>query len=154
MNGSKPIILAAAALSLFGTLHAQESGGDDSLEITMRLLPAGAASPEAITKTIELPASASPTGVENSANGLRRANEAREARGADHDRADEAHDRADEARERANQASEKADEARERGREFGAETAEQARENRDNATRGDRPDRPDPPNHDPPGQQR
>jgi hypothetical protein len=123
-----------SALLIGDCAGAQSSPPSDSLEITMRLMPEGAASPEAITKTIVLPPAASATGVENSAKGLERANEARESnenRGAGQDTAAE---------------------ARERGREVGQQMSEQARENRDEAGRGN-PDRPqpNPPSPNPPG---
>lgn len=111
---------------------AQDSPPSDSLELTMRLLPDGAASPDAITKTIVLPPTASATGVESSENGRERANEARESGGAGQDTAAE---------------------AQERGREFGQQMSEQARENRDEAGRGNSADRPqpNPPAPNPPG---
>lgn len=126
------LALAVAGLTVLAAgAGGQDAAVDNSLDLTMKLLPEGAASPEAITKTIVLPPAASATGVANSENGRARANEARET------------------------GRENAAEARERGRELGQEIAEQARENRDNAGRGnapdrpDRPDRPDQPN--PPG---
>ena len=110
---------------------AQGSPPSESLELTIRLMPEGATSSEAVTKTIVLPPAASATGVENSQDGVERANEARESRGVGQDRAAE---------------------ARERGREFGQQMSEQARENRDEAGHGnpDRP-RPNPPGPNPPG---
>lgn len=120
------LALAAAGLTVLAAgAGGQDAAVDNSLDLTMKLLPEGAASPEAITKTIVLPPAASATGVANSENGRARANEARET------------------------GRENAAEARERGRELGQEIAEQARENRDNAGRGNAPDRPDRP--DPPG---
>ena len=123
------LALAVAGLTVLAAgAGGQDAAVDNSLDLTMKLLPEGAASPEAITKTIVLPPAASATGVANSENGRARANEAREAR---------------------ETGRENAAEARERGRELGQEIAEQARENRDNAGRGNAPDRPDRP--DPPG---
>jgi hypothetical protein len=120
------LALAVAGLTVLAAgAGGQDAAVDNSLDLTMKLLPEGAASPEAITKTIVLPPAASATGVANSENGRARANEARET------------------------GRENAAEARERGRELGQEIAEQARENRDNAGRGNAPDRPDRP--DPPG---
>jgi hypothetical protein len=118
------LTIAAIALMVLAAGARAQDGGGDSLDLTMKLLPEGAVSPEAITKTIALPPAASATGVANSENGRARANEAREAR---------------------ETGRENAAEAQERGREFGQEIAEQARENRDNAGRGNSPDRPDRP---------
>jgi hypothetical protein len=116
------LALAVAGLTVLAAgAGGQDAAVDNSLDLTMKLLPEGAASPEAITKTIVLPPAASATGVANSENGRARANEARET------------------------GRENAAEARERGRELGQEIAEQARENRDNAGRGNAPDRPDRP---------
>ena len=105
---------------LQAVVDAIAEGGIRALEITMTLLPASAQTPDAVTKTIELPKRPdgsdipSAAGVEHSANGLATANAARED-----------------------------------GRAFGQATAAAARENRENATRASRPDpseqRPEPP---------
>ena len=124
MHTYRLAILATALMVVAAGARAQDAESNDSLDLTMKLLPEGAASPEAITKTIALPPAASASGVANSENGRARANEAREAR---------------------ETGRENAAEARERGRDFGQEIAEQARENRDNAGRGNAPDRPDRP---------
>lgn len=71
------VLIAAAGSAVAGRAFAQNDETSDSLDLTMRLLPDGARSPEAITKTIELPPSASPTGVQNSEQGRRRADDAR-----------------------------------------------------------------------------
>ena len=115
-------VLASAVIC--GSAAAQDrpkrGNRDAALEITMTLLPASAQTPDAVTKTIELPKRPdgsdipSAAGVEHSANGLATANAARED-----------------------------------GRAFGQATAAAARENRENATRASRPDpseqRPEPP---------
>jgi hypothetical protein len=108
-----------------GAAWAQEEvpEGDDSLELTMTLLPENATAAEALTRTIELPAAAALRAVEASAGGLEIANEARERREV---------------------GLETAAEARERGREFGQDIAEQARENAGRGSDGAGP--PDLPN--------
>ncbi len=100
----------------------------ESLELTMTLLPRGATGPEAVVRTIQLPAPA--------------------RAGA---RADGA-ETAEQARQRRQDGLDAATEARELGREFGQQRAEEARED---AARGRdlRPDVPSPPgNSGPPGQ--
>ena len=59
---------------------AQESGDtpDDTLDLTMVLMPEGATTPDAVTRVIELPAAAAAVAAGNSADGLDTANEARE----------------------------------------------------------------------------
>ena len=115
-------VLASALIC--GTAAAQDErkrgNSDAALEITMTLLPANAGTPDAVTKTIELPKDEdgnyipSAAGVEHSAGGLETANAARE-----------------------------------NGRAFGEAAAAAARENRENATRASRAaaseERPDPP---------
>ena len=126
----KLITLFACLLLMSGATFAQENGdgGDggeeDDLDITMTLLPANAATPEAMTKSIQLPAAAVAQTQEHSAAGR--------------------------SKERRTQALEKAAEARERGRDFGQDMATQARDARENRSRGGRPDNPGPPNN-PPG---
>lgn len=94
----------------------------DALDLTMTLLPEGATTPDAVTRTIELP---DPAALRAAPPGLERADEARTGREAG----------------LANAA-----EARERGRQM----SEQAQEQRENTGRaGDRPggppgERPDP----------
>lgn len=118
---------------------AQEPTGDavpdeepvsEELELTMKLMPAGAELPDAVTKTIQLPPAASAQAAEASARGLSTANEAKQNRP---DGLDTAAD------------------ARERGREFGDAMAEQARENREDAGRGNPPTPPSGPPDDLPG---
>src|SRR5688572_26332752 len=112
------------ASALCGTVAAQDEpkrgNSDATLDLTMTLLPANARTPDAVTKTIELPkdtdgnAIPSVAGVEHSAGGLATANAARE-----------------------------------NGRAFGEAASAAARENRENATRASRAaaseDRPTPP---------
>lgn len=118
--------LLACALSLAGVVSAQDAADEEplpeDLELTMTLMPEGANLPEAVTRTIELPPPASTrNGAAASADGIARANEARESR---------------------EQGLDTAAEAREKGRELGEEMAEQARENREDAGRGRPPEPP------------
>lgn len=116
----------ALAGSLCGSVAAaQEPAADtvDALELTMTLLPEDATTPDAVTRTIQLPDAAA---LRAAPPGLEQANDARERRAG---------------------GRETAAEARERGREFGRQVAEQAQEGRENAGRGpggQRPDRPEP----------
>lgn len=65
---------ALALLVTAGWLNAVQA---DELDITMTVVDSDKSLPDAVTKTIELPPSASDTGREKSAFGLERANEAR-----------------------------------------------------------------------------
>jgi hypothetical protein len=116
--------ISAAFLLTAGSVNAQDTDeniGDEG-ELTMTLIPdANANLPEAVTRMIELPESASNEGRTNSAGGLETANDARTRRQA---------------------GLETANDARERGREFGADMAEAAQSNRENVGRGAMPDRP------------
>lgn len=116
--------ISMAFLLTSGSVNAQdtdENVGDEG-ELTMTLIPdANADLPEAVTRMIELPESASDEGRANSAGGLETANDARTRRQAGLDTAND---------------------AKERGREFGADMAEAAQNNRANAGRGATPDRP------------
>lgn len=123
--------VAATALTLSGATLAQNEPRSDTiaaeLEVTMVLMPQGAARPDAITRIIALP----PAAVL-------------------HDRA-EAGEELD-ADDQRQTGLDTAAEARERGREFGQSMAEQARENREDAGRGNAPvDPPGGPPVDPPG---
>jgi hypothetical protein len=115
----------SAVLLASGAAWAQEEApaGEDSLELTMTLLPENAIAADVLTRTIELPAAAALRAVEASAGGVEVANEARERREV---------------------GPETAAEARERGREFGQDVAEQARENAGRGSDGAGP--PDLPN--------
>ena len=76
--------LVVVSLVLIAThAGAQESSDapDDTLDLTMVLMPEGATTPDAVTRVIELPAAAAeaaPVAAESSAEGLDTANEARE----------------------------------------------------------------------------
>lgn len=124
------IVLAIGALLALhdGSAAAQapspQDADGDTLELTMTLLPEGATQPDAVTKVIELPPAA--------ANG-------EEESGAD---AAQGLDRANEARERRNDGLGRAAEAREEGRAFGREMREQAQENRENNGRAEPPEPP------------
>ena len=117
--------LVMAACFIGSAVFGQEPPDDppvpEELELTMTLMPANAELPEAVTKTIELPASAAPRGAEASEAGRERAGDARANR---------------------QEGLDTAAEARERGLEFGEAMAEQARENREDAGRGDPPATP------------
>lgn len=127
MKNTGRILAVGAVLSaLFcGELAAAQEGdgsASDTLDLTMTLLPEGATTPEAVTRTIELPDAAAlraePPGL----------------------------DRADESRQRRGAGLETAAGAREQGREFGQQMAQQAQEGRENAGRGangERPELPD-----------
>jgi hypothetical protein len=111
--------ISMAFLLIAGAVNAQDT---DEGELTMTLIPdANANLPEAVTRMIELPESASDEGRANSAGGLETANDARTRRQAGLDTAND---------------------AKERGREFGADMAEAAQNNRANAGRGATPERP------------
>jgi len=118
--------LLAISLATSSVLAQESKDPSESLELTMTLLPETAKQPDALTKTIELPAQASPTAVDKSAAGLAKGNESRERREGGLDTAAE---------------------ARERGREFGQDMAAEAQENRENSGRGNAPDHPQPPEH-------
>ena len=120
---SRKINLLLVSLLSSGAALAQEEGNPaDTLDVTMRLMPAGATLPDAVTKVIELPAAAADRASESSSQGLGTANEAR-----------------------ANHGAEQAAEAAEQGRERGQQMREQAQENRENAGRGGPPESPGPP---------
>lgn len=134
----------AAALLAAGAAGQEPRVDRDTLELTMRVLPEGARTPDAVTRTIELPRPAAPAAIENGQRGLERANETAQGRDDGRGAADSARGRgpasgrdvAAEARERG-AGGDVAAEARERGREAGREAADQARENRDDAGRGE-----------------
>lgn len=90
---------------------AQEEKGDDSLDLTMKLLPEDAKTPEPITRHIELPVPPASS--------------------------DKSQSRSDAAPpiEGVGQGRDTASEAQERGREFGQDVAQQARDNRENVGR-------------------
>jgi len=127
----KATLVAATALTLSDASLAQSDADNDAvaaeLEVTMVLMPQGAARPDAITRIITLPPAAA----------LREAAQSGEQRDADEQRQN---------------GPDTAAEARERGREFGQSMAEQARENREDVGRGNAPvDPPGGPPMDPPG---
>ncbi|MEX0943450.1 MAG: hypothetical protein WD002_12995 [Pseudomonadales bacterium] len=90
------------AMSSYGSLAvaAPDDNADQrALDVTMEVMAEGQG-PDDVVETIELPATASPTGVENSATGLATANEARErGREFGQDKASEARQRGEDARE-------------------------------------------------------
>lgn len=131
----KTLIILALALMAFSG-NGWTAMSDDDAEATIRLMgKAEAELPDAVTKEITLPQHLldankedQNTAVENSAKGLKTANENRD-------------------KKHGNDASEQAQEARERGQEM----SDKAKENREN--RGRSKDRPDPPGRpDNPGQ--
>ena len=133
-----PAVLLICTLALADGARAQDADDEDQeplpedLELTMTLMPEGEALPEAVTRTIELPPSASDAAATNAA-GLSQANEARDAR---------------------EEGLDTAAEARDKGRELGEQMAEQARENREDTGRSKPPPPPDGPPKDipvPPG---
>jgi hypothetical protein len=87
----------------------------ETLDLTMILMPEGATTPAAVTRTIELPAAAAEQARERAARGLDTANG---ARGGPLDGPAVAAD------------------ARERARDLGRELSEQAQQNRENLGRG------------------
>ena len=115
MSVTRSFGLTAALLIASAASGQSPNTGTSNLELTMRLLPERAATPDAVMRTIELPPAASPVAVENSQHGLDRANEVRALR-----------DERSNGRETAADARDTAADARERGREI----AEQVRENR------------------------
>lgn len=120
-------VAAIVGYLVFGVpVHAQDasdSGADaDSLDVTMALLPEGAKQPDAVTRTISLPAAASSHAA--AAPGLDKANANRARRGNGLDTAEQ---------------------ARAEGRDFGQEMRQQATEQRENAERGKRPSDAGPP---------
>lgn len=123
--GLKNIVRTAALLAggllVSAVAFAEDDAVPEELELTMTLMPVNAELPDAVTRTIELPAAASGEAVEASERGLSTADEARQNRRAGLDTAAE---------------------ARERGQELGEAMAEQARENREDAGRGDPPATP------------
>jgi hypothetical protein len=121
-------MLALASLWCGSPAVAQEKGADN-LELTMTLLPETATVPDAVTKTIELPAPASEQAGEHSASGTATANQSRERREAGLDTAAA---------------------AREQGRQFGQDMAAEAQQNREDHAHGNPPSPPDhpaPPDH-------
>jgi hypothetical protein len=111
--------------SLFGAVALAQDARPpvETLDVTMRLMPAGATLPDAVTKVIELPPAAGDQATESSSQGLETANEARAERG-----------------------NPEAAERGEQGRERGQQMREQAQENRENAGRGGGPpESPGPP---------
>jgi len=84
MKFFRGIIVAGAACALAGNLALAQEEGEDGLDVTITLLPEHVELPDAVTRELELPRDdvgdfrASEQGVENSAAGLERANEARE----------------------------------------------------------------------------
>jgi hypothetical protein len=131
----RSVLSAFAVLVLCGwhVAHAQPAagGGDDTLDLTMTLLPENATGPEPITRRIELPSAAAGAGQPN-APAVPPGEAVPPAA--------------------AGEGSSTAEQARERGREFGQDVAEQAREIRENAGRGNAPESPGPPDlPEPPG---
>ena len=126
------MLTTAASLLSCSWAHAQvaensgSDGGDQSLDLTMTLLPEGATLPDAVTRVIELPEAASDRARDSANPGL---------------------ESADNARERRDTGLEIAADAIEGGREFGQAMREQAQESRENAGRADPPDRPELPDH-------
>jgi len=102
-----------------------QSQADDEGELTMTLITnPDAELPEAVTKTLELPAAAAAAGMDNSSKGQGIANGARDKRAKGLD---------------------KAADAQERGSEFGQDMADSARDNRENRGRSNPPIPPTPP---------
>ena len=138
MKNIAAFAIATALLLAGGMGHAQDSstaGGadDDTLELTMTLLPEGATLPDAVTKVISLPEVAADAAGEHAGEGLGKANEARAG---------------------GDEGLEQAAEAREGGREFGQQMREQAQEDRENNGHGQPPEppgRPDAPGNGNPG---
>jgi hypothetical protein len=127
----RSMVLAAATWLLAGAVaNAQDAdgsnGSDDSLDVTMTLLPEGASLPDAVTRTIPLPDTATSSHAQP---GL---------------------DTANENRLRRDDGLETAQDARDRGRQFGQDVRDQAAEQRENAERGQRPDGAGPPDGLPP----
>jgi hypothetical protein len=132
---SYKLAVLGTLLMATGIAVAQDEDADDagdSLDLTMVLMPANAQTSDAVTRIIELPPSAGAAGADNAADGLERANQARENREA---------------------GLEQASEARENGRDLGQSMRELAQENRENSSRGGgrpenpgRPETPGPPN--------
>lgn len=124
-----PLLVVLLAFGYSLGVCAQEAKGDDSLDLTMKLLPEDATTPEPITRHIELPVP--PAGSEESQS---RSAEASPIVGT-------------------GQGRDTAGEAQERGKEFGQDVAAQARDNRESVGR-DRaaapPDAPGPADN-PPG---
>jgi hypothetical protein len=122
-------VCVAAATTLGAGAASAQPARNDSLDLTMVLLPEGATGAEEISRRIELPPAA--------------------ASRDDNARGEPPGD--------AGNGSETAEEARERGREFGRDVANEAQENRENAGRGNGnepgppPDRGPPDNAGPPG---
>lgn len=98
-------ILIAAAAAVVGPANAQDIEDDvvETLDLTITLMPEGAALPEAVTRVIELPDTVADAARENARDGL--------------DQADAARDRRDDGLETAEAASER-----------GRDRAQQARE--------------------------
>jgi len=122
--------IATTLLLAGGMGHAQDSstaGGadDDTLELTMTLLPEGATLPDAVSKVISLPEVAADAAGEHEGEGLGKVNEAREARAG------------------GDEGLERAAEPREDGREFGQQMREQAQDDRENNAHGQPPESPD-----------
>ena len=118
------IKLSITAMILMGVSTGAWATGDDGAEATIRLMgTAEAERPDAVTKTISLPAHLTVEGDDQLAT-------VEKAKG--HEKANERHDKRE-------QGLTKADDARERG----AEMSEKAKDVREN--RGRSEDRPDPP---------
>lgn len=128
MSAKALFVLGMASLITAPPCWADDNGEDAELTMTLITDP-DAELPEAITKTLVLPAAASAAGMDNSAPGQGKGN------------AGNGQDAPD------NQGLDIANEAKERGKEFGQENAEAAQENRENRGRGpdNPPDRPEPP---------
>lgn len=71
--------IAGYAIAIIATVGLVGAASAQDLEVTMDVVPAGAAAP-AVTGTIELPQEAPPQAHENAAFGLETANRAREQR--------------------------------------------------------------------------
>ena len=125
----KQVILGFMTYAVLSLSVAQAQSDDDTdgnLDLTMRLMPENAGSPEAVTRPIELPESAAAearAAQERSNQGLVTANAAR-------------------GNENRAEGLAIAEQARAEGSEFGQAARELAQENRENAGRGERPEMP------------
>lgn len=78
----KSLAIIAAALLATSVVNAQEKDDADidALDLTMKLMPAGATVPDAVTGIIQLPAAAPGSANDDAERGLDQANSARERR--------------------------------------------------------------------------
>jgi hypothetical protein len=145
------LTIAGLALALAaGPALAQDETGDDATGSTMRVIPEDAQLPDAVTKEIALPDGASEDARTHSADGLAKANDAREhgrdfgqataAAARDHaqDGAEE-NEAADEAAENSAEGRDTAEAAREDGRAFGEAAAAAAAQSREDLEHGSPP---------------